>query len=105
MDTNIFILEINNREVRIFNNNITRGIITNIITFNFPLIIFFNKNLFYIGALLKRIITSNPTNISSRYNNITIYIILGIRKLVSVGIIGRTGVPGLSIKIIRSYNY
>ena len=71
--------------------------------FNFLLIIFFNKNLFYINIFLKKATTSNPTNINSRYNNITIYIILRTGKLINIR--SRTGIPGLNIRAVRSRNY
>ena len=73
--------------------------------FNLLLIVLFNKNLFYTGTLLKRIIISNPTNINNCYNNIVIYVISGIKRLINIRIIRRTGVPGLNIRVIQSRNY
>ena len=105
LNINTLILRVSSREVRIFNNNITRSTIINIIAFNLPFIAFFNRNLFYTCALLGRTVISNPTGINNYYNNVAVYIILGIRGLINIKIIRRTGALGLSIRVVRSRDY
>ena len=74
--------------------------------FSLPFIIFFNKNLFYTGTLLRRAVTSNPANISNRYNNITVYVISGTKGLISIRITrGKTGIPGLNTRTVQSRDY